>query len=369
MAASSGHTDQHRQRRRRSTAAVVCSGLLLAVATGLLTAGAKGAQASSGRARPGASQGPRGVLPVAQPEASRAAAYWSERLESPEPSAQPAVPRPGSSGTAHAVAGAQPPRTPSPTTDGKGAASDPASADADPPQVADPPAMTASDPLAGTAFTGLPQVGAIFSLTGGQQDGHYCSGSVVASPAGDIVVTAAHCVYSASDGSYYTDIAFVPGYHDGEDPYGVWTPSTIVVDPQWMNDADPDYDVAFLTVHQSGSNERIQDAVGADALGAGSSPTALTRVIGYPDDTEQPITCTNFTKAFSATQLEFDCAGFPGGTSGGPFLTGVDPVTGLGTVVGVIGGYEEGGDTPDVSYSVAFGDTVAQLFARAEAAG
>ena len=369
MAASSGDTPQSRQRRRRSTAAVVCSGLLLAVATGLLTAGAKGAQASSGRARPGASQGARGVLPVAAPEASKAAAYWSGRLESPEPSAQPAAPRPGTSGTAHAAVGAQRPRTPSPATDTADTGDDQLTAEANGPQAADPPAMTVSDPLQGTAFTGLPQVGAIFSLTNGQPDGHYCSGSVVASPAGDVVVTAAHCVYSASDGSYYTDIAFVPGYHDGEDPYGVWTPSTIVVAPQWMDDADPDYDVAFLTVHQSGSNERIQDAVGADALGTGSSPTALTEVVGYPDDTEQPINCTNYTTAFSPTQVEFDCAGFPGGTSGGPFLTGVDPVTGLGTVVGVIGGYEEGGDNPDVSYSVAFGDPVAKLFAQAEAAG
>lgn len=374
MAATGGHSQGCRQRRRRSTAAVVCSGALLTVATGLLTAGAAGAHASASRARPGAGSGPRGVLPVDQPAADRAGAYWSGRLTQPEPSAQPAAPRPDSSGSARPGPGGATARAPSPAPDGRGQSGDGPGADAGGAQAqaqgaAPGAAMAVSDPLEGSAFGGLPQVGAIFSLSDGSPSGHFCSGSVVASPAGDVVVTAAHCVYSSSDGSYLTDIAFVPGYHDGQDPYGVWTPSKIIVDPRWMDDADPDYDVAFLIVGQDGSDRRIQDEVGADALGIGASPAALTRVVGYPETTEQPLSCTNFTKPFSATQLEFDCAGFPDGTSGGPFLTGVDPVTGLGTVVGVIGGYEEGGDTPDVSYSVAFGDAVAQLFAQAEAAG
>jgi hypothetical protein len=147
----------------------------------------------------------------------------------------------------------------------------------------------------------------------------------------------------------------------------VWSPAKIFVDPRWIDDADPDFDVAFLIVHQNGAG-RIQDAVGADTLGVGASP-GLTRVIGYPESGEQPLSCTNYTKRFSATQLEFDCSGFPGGTSGGPFLTGVDPATGRATVVGVIGGYQEGGDTPEVSYSVCFGDAVAALYAEAESAG
>jgi V8-like Glu-specific endopeptidase len=231
------------------------------------------------------------------------------------------------------------------------------------------PAMTQSDPLTGTAFTGLPQVGALFGYDGSSTSSHFCSASVVASDAGDLVITAAHCVYDSSSGSPITDIAFVPGYHDGQQPYGVWTPSQIVVAPQWINDQDPDYDVAFLVVHQPGSTQRIQDAVGADQLGVDSGFAALTQVVGYPSGVEQPITCTDYTKQFSPTQLEFDCPGYPDGTSGGPFLTDVDPQTGVGTVVGVIGGYETGGDTPDVSYSAYFNDAIHSLFQRAEAAG
>jgi V8-like Glu-specific endopeptidase len=129
-----------------------------------------------------------------------------------------------------------------------------------------------------------------------------------------------------------------------------------------------------VVVHEVGSSAKIQDVVGGDELGLSPGYTGLTQVIGYPESTEQPISCTNYTKqvtdpSLSAPQLEFDCADYPGGTSGSPYLQGVDANTGLGTVVGVIGGFEAGGDTPDVSYSSYFGGWVGSLFAQAESKG
>jgi hypothetical protein len=38
-------------------------------------------------------------------------------------------------------------------------------------------------------------------------------------------------------------------------------------------------------------------------------------------------------------------------------------------VIGVIGGYQQGGDTDAVSYSAVFGDRVASLYQEAEAGG
>src|SRR5579859_3855123 len=58
--------------------------------------------------------------------------------------------------------------------------------------------MRVSDPLTGTAFSGVSQVGTLFGTSGGSLTSHHCTGSVVASLEGDIVVTAAHCVYSNS---------------------------------------------------------------------------------------------------------------------------------------------------------------------------
>jgi hypothetical protein len=43
----------------------------------------------------------------------------------------------------------------------------------------------------------------------------------------------------------------------------------------------------------------------------------------------------------------------------------VDPSTGDGTVIGVIGGYEQGGDIASVSYSPGFGRAVQALYQTA----
>lgn len=228
----------------------------------------------------------------------------------------------------------------------------------------DSDSISVSDPLEGEAFSGVPQVGTLFGTSDGSLTSHHCTGSVVSSPQGDIVVTAAHCAYSSS--GVRTDLAFVPDFDDGSMPYGVWDVSAVYVAQQWISDRDPDYDVAFIVVHKSGSSTPIQDVVGADTLAVDQSYTALTTVIGYPSDTDEPITCTNRTSEFSSTQLQWDCDGYPGGTSGSPFLTDVNSKTGLGTVDGVIGGYETGGDSPDVSYSVRFTAWVSQLLADAE---
>jgi len=64
----------------------------------------------------------------------------------------------------------------------------------------------------------------------------------------------------------------------------------------------------------------------------------------------------NRTSEQSATQLRFDCDGYPNGSSGAPF------VTGDGAVVGVLGGYEEGGSTPQTSYSPYFGARILALY-------
>ncbi len=46
-----------------------------------------------------------------------------------------------------------------------------------------------------------------------------------------------------------------------------------------------------------------------------------------------------------------------------------DPRTRAGTIVGVIGGYQQGGDTPSVSYSTYFGSGIHQLYEQAIAGG
>jgi V8-like Glu-specific endopeptidase len=216
--------------------------------------------------------------------------------------------------------------------------------------------MTVSDPLEGEPFSGVAQVGTLFGTSDGSLTSHHCTGSVVSSPAGDIVVTAAHCVYDSSGAE--TDLAFVPDYDNGSMPYGVWDVSAVYVRSAVGLRPQPGL---RRGVHRRAQHVGEFDDPGRRGRGhACGRPVVhgLTTVIGYPSDTNEPITCTNYTSEFSSTQLQFDCDGYPGGTSGSPFLTDVNSSTGLGTVDGVIGGYETGGDGPNVSYSVRFTDWV-----------
>jgi len=102
-----------------------------------------------------------------------------------------------------------------------------------------------------------------------------------------------------------------------------------------------------------------------ERLGIGQAAGQYVRVIGYPQGSNVPIRCGNLARSFGPTQLVFDCGRYTDGTSGGPLLEDVNPTTGLGTVIGVIGGYQQGGDTPSVSYSARFGALVADLYKTA----
>ncbi|GAA4524578.1 trypsin-like serine peptidase [Amycolatopsis samaneae] len=206
-----------------------------------------------------------------------------------------------------------------------------------------PAANTA--PAASGLAVASPAVGALFS--GGR---HFCSASVVHSGAGDVVLTAAHCVSGRSG------LTFAPGYHDGVAPSGQWQVTGVFVAPGWTASADPDLDFAFLTVHRPGESRPVESLTGANTLGTGRGFVNAVTLTGYPDTTDAPVVCRNTTTQFGAYQQRIACPGFPDGTSGGPW------VTDTGFVVGVIGGYQQGGNSPDVSYSAYFDADIQNLF-------
>lgn len=226
------------------------------------------------------------------------------------------------------------------------------------PQQADPVSQRMSE---GQPFSGTPAVGALFTTTGsGKLGTHFCTASVVHSPHGDLAITAAHCVWHHSG-----VIDFVPGYHGGNAPYGIWTVSKVIVDQAWSASANQDDDVAFLILSKPGSGTKIENVTGAERMGSGQPASPPVQVIGYPDGGDRPVTCRGPTSVPLPRQLEFDCGRYTNGTSGGPFLFNVDPATGDGTVIGVIGGYQQGGDLPQISYSAAFGLNVEALYQTA----
>lgn len=215
-------------------------------------------------------------------------------------------------------------------------------------------------PLAGL------RVGALFVHSPGGN--HFCTASVVGSPGKDLLITAAHCINGGKGSTgYRSDIVFIPDYRDGQEPFGVWTPAKLLVAPQWANSSDPDYDVGFVVLKPH-HGKSIQEILGASRLGMDLRYQYLVHVTGYPASSSAPITCVNWTSRFSDTQLRFECAGYTGGTSGSPWVIRFSPRSRTGTIVGVLGGYHEGGTTPSVSYSVRVGSAVQQLYRQAKAA-
>jgi V8-like Glu-specific endopeptidase len=218
-------------------------------------------------------------------------------------------------------------------------------------------------PAAHAAQSAL-RVGALFEND--ETGAHFCTASVVASPGEDLLITAAHCISDGDGTGYKQDIVFIPGYRDGAAPYGVWTPQSLLVAPQWAASADPDFDVGFIVLRPH-DGQNIQQVLGANQLGYDTGYQYLVRVTGYPSGEGAPIACVNWTSRQSPTQLQFDCDGYTGGTSGSPWVTGFDPRTRTGTIVGVIGGYQQGGNTPSVSYSAYFSSGIYQLYEQAMA--
>ena len=138
----------------------------------------------------------------------------------------------------------------------------------------------------------------------------------------------------------------------------------MIVNHAWASSADPDDDVAFLVMGRR-SHRDLAGVTGAEGVSFAEPYGQTVSVAGYPSTGDVPIRCQNQVRWFSAEQLQFDCGGYSGGTSGSPLLAAVHPATGLGTVIGVIGGYEQGGYTWGVSYAARFGPSVAALYLAA----
>ncbi|MFE3773120.1 trypsin-like serine peptidase [Streptomyces sp. NPDC057579] len=206
------------------------------------------------------------------------------------------------------------------------------------------------------------RVGAVFSHDG--TGDHFCTGSVVDSPKKSIVITAAHCLHGGKGGGYQTDLAFVPGYRDGQAPNGTWKITKMIVDDRWTQSSDPAFDVGFAVVDKL-DGKRIADVLGANRFGYNVGYDNHVKITGYPASGEDPISCANTTVKFQTDQMKVDCTGYSGGTSGSPWLANFDRATRTGEVVGVIGGYQTGGDTDDISYSPYFNDAIKSLYDKA----
>ncbi|HEX4586635.1 MAG TPA: trypsin-like serine protease [Mycobacterium sp.] len=199
-----------------------------------------------------------------------------------------------------------------------------------------------------------PRVGAVFLGAGSL---HTCSGGVLDSAAGDLILTAAHCVAEGADAT------FVAGLKDTAAPADVWHIDAVYLDPRWVQNQDPQADFAIARVSRDAGGTIEALAGGGLKLAPAPKPGTIVTVSGYGLGVGGgPVGCrvaiTPDTKGFPTLA----CAGMSDGLSGAPWIVGP-------TVIGVIGGLDGGGCNDSLSYSPPFDNAITQLLARAEAAG
>ncbi|TPG37038.1 trypsin-like serine peptidase [Mycolicibacterium hodleri] len=214
------------------------------------------------------------------------------------------------------------------------------------------PAPTAAATATADPVDPDPRVGAIFL---GGNSLHTCTGAVLDTTAGDLILTAAHCL---ADG---LDASFVPGFSESAQPQEFWHIDSVYLDPRWVSSQDPmaDFAVARVSRQDGGS---VESAAGG-GFAIGPSPGVGTDVVvtGYALGVGGvPVGCSARMAGLERGYPSIRCAGLVDGTSGSPWLSGS-------TVVGITGGLEGGGCEENVSYAPPFGADVTRVATRAEA--
>jgi hypothetical protein len=197
----------------------------------------------------------------------------------------------------------------------------------------------------------------------------------------ELILTAAHCIEGTTDGIPYTstDLAFSPMWNNGDAPYGTWTSKEVFLNSGWMHcpvpvvdcSTNPADDYAVIVLNPQ-NGEGVGDVTGADAW-TDSAPAAVAGVTiaGIPSSATDTLTTVASTTTVTESGVSYRTASTPGytdGTSGGPWLTNFDTSTGLGTLIGDIGGYEQGGPSSGTpSYSNVWNSAFATVVADAVA--
>ncbi|MFF8012806.1 trypsin-like serine peptidase [Streptomyces sp. NPDC007929] len=159
-----------------------------------------------------------------------------------------------------------------------------------------------------------------------------CSGNAVTSANKSTVITAGHCV--KLEGAWHTNWVFVPGYHDGQRPYGTWTASKTLSTPQWTASEDINYDIGAAVVAPL-DGQKLTDVVGGQGLAFNTGYNKAMYSFGFPAaapyDGEKFIYCSgNTTRDFLLSKDHGLTCNMTGGSSGGPWFTQFSETTGTG---------------------------------------
>jgi hypothetical protein len=196
-----------------------------------------------------------------------------------------------------------------------------------------PRGLSASDAGIDTAATPIsraeqvapvPHIGRVFYTLNGS--GYACSANVVSAGNRSTVATAAHCM--TAKGAFSTDSVFVPGYVNGEAPYGSWPVIGGSIAGGYTEDNDDQADdTGFLVVARDDDGRDITSVVGASPVLFDQPLVKEGSVYGYPADKrfdgETLQRCRGLFQEESDEQVKLPCD-MNEGVSGGPIFAGAD---------------------------------------------
>lgn len=178
--------------------------------------------------------------------------------------------------------------------------------------------------------------GKLFFTIGSQ--GASCSGTVVTSRLGNLVLTAGHCVVESGGGGvapvWASNMIFVPAYRNGAAPYGIYPATSVRAPTRWVFEPLVELDVGAVNLVPGPGGVQIQELLGSRGVAfnrtAGSYRGKQIEIFGYPGepaafyDGERPIYCNaSFQgfESFSGSLLAGPC-NMKQGASGGAYMIG-----------------------------------------------
>ncbi|MQA93553.1 MAG: trypsin-like serine protease [Streptosporangiales bacterium] len=211
-------------------------------------------------------------------------------------------------------------------------------------------------------------VGKVYLTMGGRD--YLCSATVVHSRNHDTVLTAGHCAKDGA-GPWAGNWTFIPGYADGDKPYGVYTARRLFVSSQWADNADDNYDVAAVALNTD-EGRHVADVTGSHPITFRASREVVSHAFGYPADA--PFDGSRLTYCSGRTETDstegsrdhsLRCR-MTAGSSGGPWFAGFDAGTGEGTIMSVIS-YKYA-DDPVTQYGPYLGNVAKSIYESASRA-
>jgi hypothetical protein len=159
-----------------------------------------------------------------------------------------------------------------------------------------------------------------------------CSGEAVTSGNKSVVLTAGHCV--KLEGAFHTDWVFVPGYDNGNAPFGTWAARQTMATPQWVATEDINFDVGAAVVNPL-NGQRLTDVVGAQGVAFNQARGQQMYAFGFPAaapyDGSRLIYCSGrvINDFLLSSDIGMLCD-MTGGSSGGPWFLSFNEATGTG---------------------------------------